>query len=125
MPIRLLIADDERLFRQSLRILLETGTEIRVVAEAADGQEAVVAVRATEPHLAILDVDMPRMDGIKAIRLIWAISPRTKMLMLFVHHEDDTIKAAIRSGASGYILMETDRVEFYNNIRHTHAVRAP
>ena len=125
MPIKLLIADDERLFRQSLKILLETGTEIKVVAEAADGQEAVVGARATEPHLAILDVDMPRMDGIKAVRLIRAISPRTKMLMLSVHHEDDKIKAAIRAGAIGYILMDTDRVEFINIIRQTHAGKHP
>lgn len=125
MPIKLLIADDERLFRQSLKILLETGTEIKVVAEAADGQEAVVGARATEPHLAILDVDMPRMDGIKAVRLIRAISPRTKMLMLSVHHEDDKIKAAIRAGAIGYILKDTDRVEFINIIRQTHAGKHP
>ena len=63
MPIRLLIADDERLFRQSLKILLETGTDIQVVAEAANGQEAVALARDTEPDLAVLDVDMPRMDG--------------------------------------------------------------
>ena len=125
MPIKLLIADDERLFRQSLKILLETGPEIKVVAEAADGQEAVVGARATEPHLAILDVDMPRMDGIKAVRLIRAISPRTKMLMLSVHHEDDKIKAAIRAGAIGYILKDTDRVEFINIIRQTYAGKHP
>jgi DNA-binding NarL/FixJ family response regulator len=103
MPIRLLIADDERLFRQSLRILLETGTDIKVVAEAANGQEAVAFARATEPDLAVLDVDMPRMDGIKATRLIRAVSPRTKMLMLSVHQEDEKIRAAIRAGAVGYI----------------------
>ena len=121
MPIKLLIADDERLFRQSLKVLLETGTEIRVVADAANGQEAVVSARATEPDLAILDVDMPRMDGIKAVRLIRAVSPRTKMLMLSVHHEDDKIRAAIRAGAIGYILKDTDRAEFINIIRQTHA----
>jgi NarL family two-component system response regulator LiaR len=119
MPIRLLIADDERLFRQSLKILLETGTDIKVVAEAANGQEAVVLARNTEPDLAILDVDMPRMDGIKAIRLIRAISPRTRMLMLSVHHEDDKIRAAIRAGAIGYVLKDSDRDEFINIIRQT------
>ena len=121
MPIRLLIADDERLFRQSLKILLETGSEIRVVAEAADGHEAVAFARATTPDIAVLDVDMPRMDGIKAIRLIRAVSPRTKMLMLSVHHEDDKIRAAIRAGALGYVLKDTDRQEFINILRQTHA----
>ena len=124
MPIRLLIADDERLFRQSLKILLETGTDIQVVAEAANGQEAVALARDTEPDLAILDVDMPRMDGIKAIRLIRAISPRTRMLMLSVHHEDDKIRSAIRAGAVGYVLKDADRDEFIDIIRQTYAGKA-
>jgi DNA-binding NarL/FixJ family response regulator len=121
MPIKLLIADDERLFRQSLKILLESGTDIRVVADAANGQEAVTGARETEPDLALLDVDMPKMDGIKAARLIGAVSPKTKILMLSVHHEDDKIHAAIRAGAMGYILKDTDRADFINIIRQAHA----
>lgn len=121
MPIKLLIADDERLFRQSLKILLETGTDIKVVADAADGQEAVTGARESLPDLALLDVDMPRMNGIKAARLISAVSPRTKILMLSVHHEDDKIAAAIRAGAIGYILKDTDRGDFIDIIRQTHA----
>jgi NarL family two-component system response regulator LiaR len=121
MSIKLLIADDERLFRQSLKILLETGTDIRVVADAADGQEAVAGARENLPDLALLDVDMPRMNGIKAARLISAVSPRTKILMLSVHHEDDKIAAAIRAGAMGYILKDTDRTDFIEIIRRTHA----
>jgi DNA-binding NarL/FixJ family response regulator len=121
MPIKLLIADDERLFRQSLKILLESGTDIKVVADAASGQEAVTGARETNPDLALLDVDMPKMDGIKAARLIGAVSPRTKILMLSVHHEDDKIHAAIRAGAIGYILKDTDRADFINIIRQAHA----
>ena len=125
MPIKLLIADDERLFRQSLKILLETGSDIRVVADAADGQDAVTSARATEPDLALLDVDMPKMDGIKAARMIGALSPRTKILMLSVHHEEDKINAAIRAGALGYILKDTDRAEFIKIIQQTHAGKTP
>ena len=125
MPIKLLLADDERLFRQSLKILLETGTDLQVVADAADGQEAVTGARETEPHLALLDVDMPKMDGIKAARLISAVSPRTKILMLSVHHEEEKIRAAIRAGALGYILKDTDRSEFIKIIRQTHAGKIP
>ena len=121
MPIKVLLADDERLFRQSLKILLETGTDLQVVADAADGQEAVTGARETEPHLALLDVDMPKMNGIKAARLISAVSPRTKILMLSVHHEEEKIRAAIRAGALGYILKDTDRAEFIKIIRQTHA----
>jgi DNA-binding NarL/FixJ family response regulator len=125
MPIKLLVADDERLFRESLKILLETGTDLRVVADAANGQEAVALARRTEPDLALLDVDMPRMDGIKAARLIRAVSPRTKLLMLSVHHEDEKIRSAIRAGALGYILKDTDRAEFISIIQQTHAGKAP
>jgi DNA-binding NarL/FixJ family response regulator len=125
MPIKLLIADDERLFRQSLKILLETGTDIKVVADAGNGQDAVTSARETAPDLALLDVDMPKMDGIKAARLIGVLSPRTKILMLSVHHEEDKINAAIRAGALGYILKDTDRAEFIKIIQQTHAGKTP
>ena len=125
MPIKLLIADDERLFRQSLKVLVERGTEIRVVAAAANGQEAVTLARETEPDLAVLDIDMPLMDGIKAARLIRTVSPRTKTLMLSVHREDDKIRAAMRAGAVGYILKDTDREEFIKIIRQTYAGNQP
>ncbi len=125
MPINLLIADDERLFRQSLKILLESGTNIKVVVEAADGQEAVLGARETQPDLALLDVDMPKMDGIKAAKLITTVSPKTKVLMLSVHHEEDKIRSALRAGAIGYILKDTDRGEFIEIIRQTHLGKSP
>src|ERR1700741_3337358 len=125
MPIKLLIADDETLFRQSLRILLETGPNLKVVAEAGNGQQAVIEARETKPDLALLDVDMPKMDGIKAAKLISTVSPRTKILMLSVHHEADKIDSALRAGALGYILKDTDRDEFINIIREIHAGRTP
>jgi NarL family two-component system response regulator LiaR len=121
MPLKLLIADDERLFRQSLKILLETAKDIRVVAEAADGQEAVVKCRETEPDMALLDVRMPKMDGIKAAKLISALSPDTKILMLSTHDEDEKIGSAIKAGARGYILKDTDRGDFIKIIRQAHA----
>jgi DNA-binding NarL/FixJ family response regulator len=121
MPLKLLIADDERLFRQSLKILLETAKDIKVVAEAADGHEAVVKCQGTEPSIALLDVRMPKMDGIKAARLIAALSPQTKILMLSTHDDDEKIGSAIRAGAMGYILKDTDRAEFIEIIRHAHS----
>ncbi len=120
MPLRLLIADDERLFRQSLKVLLETAKDLKVVAEAADGQEAVIKARETGPDIALLDVRMPKMDGIKAAKLISAMSPRTKILMLSIHDDDEKIVSAIRAGARGYILKDTDRADFIQIIRHTH-----
>jgi NarL family two-component system response regulator LiaR len=120
MSLKLLIADDERLFRQSLRILLETAKDIKVVAEAADGQEAVIKCRETKPDMALLDVRMPKMDGIKAAKLITALAPRTKILMLSIQDDDEKIASAIKAGAKGYILKDTDRAEFIEIIRHAH-----
>ena len=120
MSLKLLIADDERLFRQSLKILLETAKDIKVVAEAADGQEAVVKCRETEPDIALLDVRMPKMDGIKAAKLIAALTPRTKILMLSIQDDDEKIASAIKAGAKGYILKDTDRAEFIEIIRRAH-----
>ncbi|MBI2991943.1 MAG: response regulator transcription factor, partial [Deltaproteobacteria bacterium] len=74
MAIRVLVADDERLFRQSLRKLLEATRDIKVVAEAADGQEAVLRAQEKEPDIALLDVRMPKMDGIKAAKLIASLA---------------------------------------------------
>lgn len=124
MPLKLLIADDERLFRQSLKVLLETAKDIRVVAEAADGQEAVVKARETAPDMVLLDVDMPKMDGIKAAKLITAIAPKTKILMLSVHGDEVKIASAISAGAIGYVLKDTDREDLIATIRHAHAGRA-
>jgi two-component system NarL family response regulator len=121
MAIKVLIADDERLFRESLKILLETAKDIRVVAEAADGQEAVLKARETEPEIALLDVDMPKMDGIKAAKLISTLVPKTKILMLSVYGDEEQVLPAIRAGAAGYVLKDTDREDFLKIIRHTHA----
>ena len=121
MPLRLLIADDERLFRQSLRKLLESVKDIKVVAEAGDGQEAVLKAREAEPDIALLDVRMPKMDGIKAAKLISTMAPRTKILMLSIHDDDEKIISAIKAGASGYILKDADQADFIQILRHTHA----
>jgi DNA-binding NarL/FixJ family response regulator len=123
--IKLLIADDERLFRQSLKILLESGSNIKVVSEASDGQQAVLSARETTPDIALLDVDMPKMDGIKAAKLIGTISPLTKILMLSVHHEEDKVRSALRAGAIGYILKDTDRDEFIDILKQIHAGKSP
>ena len=124
MPIKILIADDERLFRQSLRKLLEGVRDIRVVAEAADGQEAVLRAQEREPDIALLDVRMPKMDGIKAAKLISNLVPKAKVLMLSIHDDDEKIISALRSGAAGYILKDADQKDFIEIIRHTYQGKA-
>lgn len=120
MPLKVLIADDERLFRQSLKKLLESEKDIKVVAEAGDGQEAVLRAQDKEPDIALLDVRMPKMDGIKAAKLISNLAPKTKILMLSIHDDDEKIISALRAGAIGYILKDADQKDFIEIIRHTH-----
>ncbi|MFQ5683805.1 MAG: response regulator [Candidatus Binatia bacterium] len=124
MALNVLIADDERLFRQSLKKLLESEKDIKVVAEAGDGQEAVLGARQKKPDIALLDVRMPKMDGIKAARLISSLVPKAKILMLSIHDDDEKIVSALRAGAIGYILKDADQKDFIEIIRDTHLGKA-
>ena len=98
MPATLLIAEDQRLFRQSLRLLLEREPDLRVVGEATDGREAFDLAMKTKPDMILMDVDMPRLDGVTATRLIRGCLPEVKVLMLSVHDEDARIVAAVQAG---------------------------
>ena len=119
LPIKVLIVDDQRLFRQGLRSLLEQEEELEVVGEAGDGQDAFTLVQETKPDIVLMDVEMPKLAGIQATRLILERYPHIKILMLSVHNEDERVIAAIRAGASGYILKDADQKEFIKIIRST------
>ncbi len=120
MTIKILIADDQRLFRQSLKYLLEQEEGITVVGEAANGQDAFTLVQEVHPDIILMDVDMPKLDGINATRLILERAPAIKVLMLSVHDDDERIISAIRNGATGYILKDADHKEFIRIIRGTY-----
>ncbi|GMV48698.1 MAG: Transcriptional regulatory protein DegU [Nitrospirae bacterium] len=120
MPITILIAEDQRLFRQSLRLLLERERDLSVVAEAMDGRQAFDLAVAHRPNIVLMDVDMPRLDGITATKLIGSCVPESKVLMLSVHDDDARIVAAVQAGACGYILKDADHQEFLRIIRATH-----
>ncbi len=117
MPIKILIVDDLRLFRQGLRGLLELEPDLEVVGEAADGQDAFTKVADTEPDIVLMDVSMPKLDGIQATRMILERHPSVKILMLSLHNEDEKVIAAIRAGATGYVLKDADHKEFVRIIR--------
>ena len=128
IPIKLIIAEDQRLFRQSLRLLLEREQDLRVVGEAPDGQEAFSLVQQMKPDMVLMDVDMPKLDGITATRLIREQDPNIKVLMLSVHDDDMRIVSAIQAGACGYILKDADHAEFLRIIRgiyHNQQVASP
>lgn len=120
MTIRLVIAEDQRLFRQSLRLLLDQEPDLQVVGEAADGAEAFDVTSKLKPDLVLMDVDMPKLDGVTATKLIRGCLPDVKILMLSVHDDDNRIVAAVQAGACGYILKDADHEEFLRIIRSTH-----
>lgn len=109
--MRILVADDHSLFRDGLVSLLEAGG-YEVVGQAGDGQEAVDKARALNPDLVLLDINMPRMTGLEALRQIKSGLPRAKVVMLTVSEEDAHLLEAIRSGADGYLLKHLNANEF-------------
>ena len=102
-PVRILLADDHSLVRQALRSLLEKH-EFQVVSEASDGQEALRVGMETNPEVAILDISMPILNGIDVARELSKSSPRTKVLLLTQHDEDQYVTEAMRAGVKGYVL---------------------
>jgi two-component system response regulator NreC len=103
MLTRVLLADDHSLIRQSLRALLEK-QGFQVVSEASDGQEAVRSVEKTPPDVAILDISMPILNGVDAARELLKSSPKTRVILLTQHDEDQYVTEALRAGVRGYVL---------------------
>jgi DNA-binding NarL/FixJ family response regulator len=103
-PARLLLADDHAMVRRGLRLVLDAEPDLRVVAEAGDGLEALEAVRRTELDLAILDVSMPRMTGLQAAAELAVLRPQLRVLMLSMHENEQYLFEALKAGASGYVL---------------------
>jgi DNA-binding NarL/FixJ family response regulator len=118
-PIRILLVDDQRLFRQSLRHLLAEDPGIEIVGDTADSQEAVVLATELIPDIVLMDVELPGLSGPKAARLIHERLPRIKILMLSVHDEDERIRESLSGGAVGYIIKDADHREFLRIIRRT------
>ena len=102
--MRILIADDHGIVRAGIRLLLEHQVDLHVVAEAADGIDAMEKAISSKPDLCILDVGMPRMTGLQAAREIKAHVPQTRVLMLSMHDDEHYLFEALQAGASGYVL---------------------
>lgn len=115
--IRILIIDDQRLFRQSLKLLLEQDPEIIVVGETGDGQEGVVLATEMNPDMVLLDVGLPGLSGPQVAQLIHERAPHIKILMLSVHDENERIRESLAAGALGYILKDADYREFLRIIK--------
>jgi DNA-binding NarL/FixJ family response regulator len=102
--IKILIADDHELVRRGIRHALETNPEWEVVAEAANGREAVELAQKLQPEIAVLDLSMPEMNGLEAIRRILSTSPQIRILVLSIHDSETLIHEVLAAGAKGYLL---------------------
>jgi NarL family two-component system response regulator LiaR len=118
--IRVLIADDHAVVRQGLRTLIGTEPGMTVVGEAGDGVEAVEMARAYKPDVILLDMVMPRKDGLQAIREIKRESPNVRILVLTSFSDDDKVFPAIKSGALGYLLKNASPRTLLSAIRDVH-----
>ena len=116
-PIRVLISDDHAIVREGLRSLLETEPGMELAGEAVDGGEAVAKARALRPDVILLDLMMPRMDGIEAIGEIKREQPDARILVLTSFAEDEKVFAAIKAGALGYLLKDSSPQELLQSIR--------
>jgi DNA-binding NarL/FixJ family response regulator len=105
-PIRVLIADDHALVREGIRRVLDEDPGFDVVAEAADGRQAITRVEETEPDVAILDISMPELSGLEAARRLRDEHPDLKILILSMHDETEYVMRAVHAGAAGYLLKD-------------------
>jgi DNA-binding NarL/FixJ family response regulator len=111
MPIKVLIADDHVFYREGVRAFLENAPDITVVGEAGNGDEAMTRAKELEPHVILMDLKMPGTNGIEATRHIHGINPQIGVLVLTMFDDDDSVFAAMRAGARGYLLKDADKDE--------------
>ena len=109
---RVVIAEDHTLFRQGLKALLSLEPEFEVVGEAADGFQAIQCAKELKPDIILLDISMPRVDGMAAIREIKSVCPEAEVLILTVHKTEEHVLETLKSGASGYVLKDASHEEF-------------
>ena len=115
-PIRVLVVDDHQLFREGLAALLNAAAETEVVGEAGTGLEAIRQTEQIAPEIVLMDIQMPGMNGIEATRRILANQPDTGVIMLTMLEDDDSLFAAMRAGARGYILKGADKAEVLRTV---------
>ena len=117
MPIRLILADDHLIVRQGLRMVLEK-ERIEILGEASDGPEALRLIRELQPDIAVLDLDMPGLDGLAVLREATVVSPQTRAIILTRHMEEPYAVEALRIGARGYVLKTQASTDLVAAIQH-------
>ena len=117
MTISVVVADDQVLVRAGFRLLVDTAPDLRVVGEAGTGEEAVEVARQAQPDVVLMDIRMPKVDGIEATRRILGSSTTTRVMILTTFDLDEYVFAALRAGASGFLLKDTPPGELLAAIR--------
>jgi DNA-binding NarL/FixJ family response regulator len=116
-PCRIVLADEHILFRRGMKRIINEMPGTQVIGEASDGQEAIQLVKTLRPELAILDISMPKMNGIEACREIRRLDPNLKILVLTMHKDREYLYQAMSAGAQGYLLKEDSDEELFAAIR--------
>jgi DNA-binding NarL/FixJ family response regulator len=116
-PITVVIADDQRMVRRGLAVILRSEPDIAVVAEAGDGRQAVALVRRHRPAVALLDIRMPVLDGLQAAREVLALGPATRVLILTTFDADEYVYEALRAGVSGFLLKDAPADQLVTAVR--------
>jgi DNA-binding NarL/FixJ family response regulator len=119
--IRIVIADDHPIFRQGLRQVVEKDAQIQVIAEAANGESAVTLIQEHQPDIALLDLDMPRLDGFSVVRRLRDLSLATRVIILTMHQDELHFNEALNLGAQGYLIKDSAAADVVQAI---HAVAA-
>ena len=116
--IRVLVVDDHAILRDGIRSLLERQDDMKVIGEAANGQEALAQIGELQPDIVLMDVNMPGMNGLEATRHVKALYPQVKILILTQHDSQEYISPLLQAGASGYVLKRSGGREVVNAIRY-------
>jgi DNA-binding NarL/FixJ family response regulator len=116
-PITILLADDHDVVRKGMKMLLEDETDVKVIGEASDGLDAIEKVKNLMPNVVILDLTMPKMNGIEASRIISEEFPDVKILIFSMHNNREYIVSSVENGANGYLLKDTGKEELMRAIK--------